>query len=314
MSELTSVEAILREIDLDEVRAFVSASRAGSMRAAAEAGHSTPSTASRQIRGLEGKLGITLLERTATGVALTGDGRRFARWAEQALDRLDSQLAELRSGGGALRVGRTAALGATAAGAAFERLAGSTAGVRATVTEVAGFDDAIGQLRAGALDLALVELIGEPPGDVAATALTEDRLALLVPAGHELAAAAGPISLERALRERLVAQPRGTATRDLVEAAAAELGLTPDVGLGASSMTRVEDFVATGVGVAFVPGSLLPGDIRGRAVVVALDAPALDYRIGVLRLSARATTPRLAAAVDALRAALGDQGASVTSE
>ncbi len=69
--------------DLEWLRAVA---ERGSLSAAAKARGVSVSTASRRLNALEAVLGIRLLERSARGVRLTGDGRRIASLAQPALD------------------------------------------------------------------------------------------------------------------------------------------------------------------------------------------------------------------------------------
>ncbi len=59
---------------LPALRAFEAVARLGSVRAAAEELHVTPGAVSQQVKALESELGVTLIRRTGTGVALTRIG------------------------------------------------------------------------------------------------------------------------------------------------------------------------------------------------------------------------------------------------
>ncbi|MGI9450306.1 MAG: LysR family transcriptional regulator [Geminicoccaceae bacterium] len=63
--------------DWNQVRAFLATAEEGSFSAAARALKSTQPTIGRQISALEGSLGVTLLERSARGLALTQAGREL---------------------------------------------------------------------------------------------------------------------------------------------------------------------------------------------------------------------------------------------
>jgi molybdate transport repressor ModE-like protein len=76
-------KATVDSSDLEWLRAVA---ERGSLSAAAKARGVSVSTASRRLDALEAVLGIRLLERSARGVRLTGDGRRIAALAQPALD------------------------------------------------------------------------------------------------------------------------------------------------------------------------------------------------------------------------------------
>lgn len=73
------------DFDLRVVRYFVAVAEHGHFGRAATALHITQPSLSRQIRGLEGRLGTTLLERTPQGSRLTDAGRVFLTHAEDLL-------------------------------------------------------------------------------------------------------------------------------------------------------------------------------------------------------------------------------------
>ncbi len=81
---------------LPALRAFDTAARLGSFRAAAEALSVTPTAISHHIRGLEDQLGIALFERFGRSVTLTEDGRRLADATTEAFEILDDAIRTMR--------------------------------------------------------------------------------------------------------------------------------------------------------------------------------------------------------------------------
>ncbi len=75
-------------MDLNAVRLFVEAARAGSLSEAARRTRVPLPTLSRRVRSLEDELGARLLERSANGLSLTEAGRRLFADVEPALARL----------------------------------------------------------------------------------------------------------------------------------------------------------------------------------------------------------------------------------
>jgi len=80
---------------LNAVRAFEAAARHISLSKAAAELNVTHSAISRQVRMLELRLGVRLLERNGRGLKLTAEGRQYLNATRDALDRLDSATAEL---------------------------------------------------------------------------------------------------------------------------------------------------------------------------------------------------------------------------
>ncbi|WP_170432016.1 LysR substrate-binding domain-containing protein [Ruegeria arenilitoris] len=80
---------------LPALRAFETAARLGSFRAASEALSVTPTAISHHIRGLEDQLGTQLFVRSGRDVTLTEDGKRLAVAAAQAFGILDEAVRTL---------------------------------------------------------------------------------------------------------------------------------------------------------------------------------------------------------------------------
>lgn len=80
---------------LNAVRAFEAAARHVSLSKAAAELHVTHGAISRQVRMLEARLGVQLLQRSGRGLQLTSEGRQYLNATREALDRLDAATAEL---------------------------------------------------------------------------------------------------------------------------------------------------------------------------------------------------------------------------
>lgn len=80
---------------LNAVRAFEAAARHVSLSKAAAELHVTHSAISRQVRQLEARLGVRLLERSGRGLVLTDEGRQYLNATRDAFDRLDTATAAL---------------------------------------------------------------------------------------------------------------------------------------------------------------------------------------------------------------------------
>ncbi len=80
----------MRHVTLRQLRTFIEVMRAGSYSAAAQALHLTPPAVTVQMRQLETRAGMPLLERTEEGIVATAAGRELMN----AAARIDSTLAE----------------------------------------------------------------------------------------------------------------------------------------------------------------------------------------------------------------------------
>jgi DNA-binding transcriptional LysR family regulator len=160
-------------------------------------------------------------------------------------------------------------------------------------------DPSIDRLQRGTADVALIdewpEMRVEFPSGIAVAELGEDVADLLVPAGHPLALADGPVRLADAAGERWIAALPGTVCYEWLLRILP--GLRPSV-LIAEFETQLT-FVAAGLGIAFMPRlartSVPPG------VVVRPIEPVTARRVLVAWRRAAATRPAIGAVVDALR-------------
>ena len=96
-------------MDLEETRAFLAVLDHGSFKAAAERVRQPRATLRRRVEALEARAGVSLFERSRSGVCPTPAGNLFARQARVMLRETNTLLAALREIGdeptGELRVG-----------------------------------------------------------------------------------------------------------------------------------------------------------------------------------------------------------------
>ncbi len=72
-------------MDLNHLRSFVAVAKFGHLTRASEALHLSQPALSSHIKTLEEQFGVTLFERTPTGMTLTPSGRRLLVEAEQII-------------------------------------------------------------------------------------------------------------------------------------------------------------------------------------------------------------------------------------
>jgi DNA-binding transcriptional LysR family regulator len=82
--------------DLNKIQTFVCVAEERSFTVAARKLHMTPSAVSKQITDLEAKLGLTLLNRSTRGVALTDAGEKLFEQGAQALEDLNAAVTAAR--------------------------------------------------------------------------------------------------------------------------------------------------------------------------------------------------------------------------
>ncbi len=244
----------------------------GTVTAAAEALHLTPSAVSHHMRELARELKVPLLEPQGRGVRLTPAGRLLVDHADALLARWEEAQAELESH----RAGMTGPL----------RIAGFTTAISGLIAPAAGrlrrshpellvqvrecdTEKSMDLLVAGEVDLAVVEPIeGGPPPDDARfeqSLLLEEPHILLVAADHPLARAVSVRLEDAAAEDWIVADPGTCDHAQRVRVLCAAAGFSPRIVHGATHWSAVWSLVGNGLGVSLIP-RLAEGP-AGQAVV-----------------------------------------------
>ncbi len=295
-------------LDAHALRVVKAVADAGSITAAARAlGYSQPAV-SQQLRRLERRAGMPIVERVGRGVRLTEAGRVLARHAAAvttALDAATGDLAELRG----LRAGRVriAAFPSASSIVVPRVIAAVTArrpGVSISFVE-AEPPEAVMAVREDRADIALTYSF---PGDrraqldAAATGLSvttvgADDTVVVVPAEHPVAAH-DPVDLAQLAAERWIAgcpQCRG----HLLEACA-RAGFAPEIAFETDNYIAVENLVALGVGVAILP-RMAVASLPLVAGIAACRLPATESRtLHVVTAGGAERVPAVGAALEAI--------------
>ncbi|WP_169582284.1 LysR family transcriptional regulator [Microbacterium thalassium] len=301
------------EIDAHALRVVKAIADEGSITGAAAAlGYSQPAI-SQQLKRLEQRLDLPLVERVGRSVRLTDAGRVLARHAPAvttALDAAAGELAELKG----LRSGRVRLVGFPSASPTIvprllADLDARHSGVALTYIE-AEPPEAVEAVRNDRADIALTFSYpgdrDDPHGQSAhglsvRTIGTDDLLAVL-PGGHP-AAAGGTVDVTALADERWIAGcPR---CRGHLLELCARAGFTPRIAFETDNVVAVEGLVAQGIGVATLPRMavasfpLLPG-------VITVPLPASEARtIHVVTAHGADRVPAVGATLDAIAGLVG---------
>ena len=174
-------------MELRHLRAFVAAAEERNISRAAQRVHLTQPALSRQIKGLEDELGVTLLQRGANSIALTAAGEIMLTEAREVLAR--ARLARERvlgvSGVPQLRIGYAPSLAAGLLPIALEAFTQKHPRVRVELLDLSTLDMLEG-LAQGELDLALTIPPPETRG-VTWTKLLAEPWCLAMQKAHPLA-------------------------------------------------------------------------------------------------------------------------------
>ncbi|WUI04026.1 LysR family transcriptional regulator [Spirillospora sp. NBC_00431] len=292
----------------------------GTVTAAAEALHLTPSTVSQQLRQLARDLGVDLLQAQGRRVRLTPAAHTVLRHADvlhAQWEQARAELAEHREGtSGQVRFcSVSSALAALVApAAAILRQEHPRLTVHMSERES---DDAAHLLLARRADIAVFipSAHTPPPGDTrfGQWPLLAEPQDLLVPAGH-LLAAAGSARLADAAGEPWIGSPERSDQHQLMLASCSAAGFTPRIVHEAYEWFAVSALVAHGFGVGLVPrlAPLPPDDGTVRVPLRGEVVPVRRILTCVRRGSER--QPPIAHGLKALRHAAREHSGATSTE
>lgn len=174
------------DVTLKQLRYFVAVAEHLSFTAAARAMHVSQPALSVQVRRLEAALGVALVHRTSRSVELTAAGRDLHGDLVAALGRLDRGLGRARSARAAARprLAYTASVAYEALPAILDHLEG--AGLGDVDARMRWCAQAVGDVRTGAADVALVREFDGEPG-LRSDVIRREPLAAFAATGHPLA-------------------------------------------------------------------------------------------------------------------------------
>ncbi len=242
-------------LELRELRNFVAVAERLNVSQAAEVINLSQPALSRQIQGLERKLGVALFERVGKRLILTAEGDDLLMHAAVLLDQaqnLTNRAYGLQQGHvGLLRVGaspQTIAWLLSPVMAEFSRLHPN---VELIFSE--GHNDAlIDMVDNGGIHIAVAS--PAPNHNLVSRELFQAKLLALMPPGHRLIGSKS-LSIDQIADERFIVLRRGFLTRHMFENACAEASLRPRILLESDSTHTVISLAQDGHGVAILSSS-----------------------------------------------------------
>jgi LysR family cyn operon transcriptional activator len=227
------------------LRYLLSVAEHGSFTRAAAALHVSQPALSQQIRALEDRMGVQLLDRSFRVVRPTDAGATYLLHVRRALgelqegDRAIRDVADLSSG--SLRLGFTPSFAIYLLGPLVRRYRQRFPGIVLSVTEMAQeeLERALGsdELDAG---LAFTEVA---EADVEFLPLHTERLALIVGQGHQAASGGRTMDAADLAAESLALLGPGFATRGLVDRYLRRIGVQPHVAVETNSVAAIVEIV-----------------------------------------------------------------------
>jgi DNA-binding transcriptional LysR family regulator len=252
---------------------------------------------SHAIAALETELGGLLFHRLPHGAVLTPAGAALVEPARQVARDLATATASVREvlglSAGRLDIVTQTTLAVDPLAAMLGRYAARHPQVGIRVTDPERGSEVGRLVRTGQCELGLVSAAVDAP-DLASVALAEQVLLLVCPPepaapgsrpagphptgelGDELGTAE-PLPLAEVAALRLVATPEGTGIRDILAAAARQVGLELNVAVETAHRAMIVPLVLAGAGATLLPRSMAD-DAAGKGAVLRTTTPALRYR------------------------------------
>jgi molybdate transport repressor ModE-like protein len=292
-------------IDVRRLRVLRALADHGTVAAAAQALHLTPSAVSQQLAALEREVGQPIVERRGRGVVLTGTAEVLLEHAHALFAQLERAEADVaahaRGELGTVVVGAFPTALQSIATPAAQALAGAHPRLRLELRDVES-PHCFAALAEEAIDVAISmeSASAPPPGDprFARRPLLDDPLDAVLALDHPLANR-GAIVLEALAGETWVGPSPGTSCHEVTLAGCASAGFTPRLAHRTNDFTALMTFVAAGLGVALVP-RLAQTYVPDGVAVVALRGVAPARRVFAATRRGSDARPTIAAVLDAL--------------
>jgi DNA-binding transcriptional LysR family regulator len=237
----------------------------GSFSAAADALSYSQPAVSQQIARLEAQTGVKLIERRSKGVRLTPAGEALVRHTERILAQLADAQAELTeiasSARGRLRVASFATAAGTIVPLAVSAFRHKRPGVEVDL-QLMDPPQSVPALRRGDVDVAVIEEGGfeaDPAlNGLGVERLMDDVLYAALPVEHPLATRRAIALADLADEDWMIVGLRGTcADTNIVLRACQQAGFEPRIAYTSDDYFAIQGLVASGMGVALVPGLAL---------------------------------------------------------
>jgi DNA-binding transcriptional LysR family regulator len=237
----------------------------GSFSAAAEALSYSQPAVSQQIARLEAQAGVKLLERQPKGIKLTPAGEALVRHTERILAQLAEAQAELTeiasSARGRLRLAAFATAAGTIVPLAVSEFRRLRPGVRVEL-QLMDPPQSIPALRRGDVDLVITEEGGfEADPNLAGLGverLMDDVLYAALPVDHPLATRRAISLGDLTHDDFMLVGLKGTCSdSNIVLRACKQAGFEPRIAYTSDDYFAIQGLVASGMGVALVPGLAL---------------------------------------------------------
>jgi len=288
----------MRSLNLDQLRTLMEVVALGSFSAAARRLNLTQPAVSLQIRELEGRCGVRLVERIGRRVLPTAAGRDLIAHAERIVTEADRALAAMRrhKGGevGCVHLGTGPTALAYLLPPVLQRLREQHPGIDLVVT-TGTTNDIAEQISANSLDLGLTALPVEGDEFVTTPVRTDEMVAILPATESEIPLAITPSEVER---RPLILEYQRVAHSQLSRAWLRAGGVAVRPALEFDSVDAIKNAVAAGLGMALIPSPAVTHGPPVNSIVVRPLDPRLIRTLGLVQRRDKPDNPALSVVRD----------------
>jgi len=288
----------MRSLNPDQLRTFLAVVETGSLSAAARRLNLTQPAISLQIRELEARAGVPLLERLGRRTAPTAAGETLVVHARRIAAEIDAALEAMRrhrdGALGRVRLGSGLSVATYLLPTVLKRLRATRPDLEITVA-VGTAEDIARRLLANDFDLAIINLPVDDRGlDV--ELLRQDAAVAVFPAGAELPDTVTPADVARF---PLILDERRSRLAMLTAAWFEAGGLRPKPVMELGSFTAIRSMVEAGLGASIMMPDIV-ADVADRVAIRPLNPPLL-LRLAIIQRQGQPHDPALELARAALR-------------
>ena len=280
-------------INLNQLKAFYSAAKAGTFSRAAEELFVTEPAVFVQVRSLERYLGFKLLHKFGKDLKLTENGKILFAYAQQIFHLVEMAEMAMKDAGtlekGELRVGTTNALAQYLLPIILPAFNTSHPGIQLYV-EV----ESSAQLVKGILDhnyeIALVARVPYPETIEKIPLITEEIVLITSPQSN--LASKDVCSLQELSGYPMICREKRSATRQKVWNEFDKLRITPSVVIEAGNTELIKNLVENGRGASLLAKVFVKKEVdRGRLVVIPVNEGPFFLEIDVIHVRGRSLSP-----------------------
>ncbi|MDP2409791.1 MAG: LysR family transcriptional regulator [Pseudolabrys sp.] len=279
-----AVVRLMRKISEVHIRGLIAIARTQNFRRAAAALGIAEPTLHRPARDLERLVGQPLFRRTFDGIGLSPAGAELARRFTLASAEIQAGIDDMaiHNGAAAMRisVGVLVLAPKRRLSIVTETMLARHPAAQLTIQE-GGYDELIGAMRSGAIDIIFGALRSPPPfGDLAEEALFEDPYCVVCRRGHPLTQLRRPGRADLRQYDWIFptsALPR----RDVLDTLIAEWRLSSRMQLETNSLSAVTSALAVSDRISLLPREYLAEDQPGALAVLDIRVPARRRMVGL---------------------------------